>query len=170
MWALQCLREGGLVVDAGKNTKDPSQKIIPLICRQPFPEEWRFVVAIPNVKKGLANEAEALAFKQLPPMLARRGWQNLPINNDEASSSSRRKGHQKLWRSLNADTMHCRGQFCASSRRADTQVPQRQSALSSCLKTGPMAAGQSSWGPTVYGVVKSGEAKEAQAKTKAFLD
>ena len=60
--------QGGLVVDAGKNTKDPTKKIIPLICREPFPDEWRFVVAIPNVKKGLANEAEASAFKQLPPM------------------------------------------------------------------------------------------------------
>ena len=81
--------QGGLVVDAGKNTKDPTQKIIPLICRQPFPDEWRFVVAIPNVKKGLANEAEASAFKHLPPMPARRCWQNLPINHDEASSSRR---------------------------------------------------------------------------------
>ena len=60
--------QGGLVVDAGKNTKDSAQKIIPLICRQLFPNDWRFVVAIPRTKKGLANEAEASAFNQLPPM------------------------------------------------------------------------------------------------------
>jgi len=38
------------------------------------------------------------------------------------------------------------------------------------LENGVYGAGQSSWGPAVYGVVKSGEAKGVQAKTQAFLD
>ena len=62
--------QGGLVVEAGKNIKNPSCKTIPVICRQPFPDEWRFVVAIPTTKKGLAKEAETAAFKNLPTMPA----------------------------------------------------------------------------------------------------
>ena len=38
------------------------------------------------------------------------------------------------------------------------------------LREGVYGAGQSSWGPTVYGVVKSGEARAVQAKVQAFLD
>ena len=62
--------QGGLVVEAGKNTQYPNHKTIPVICRQSFPNEWRFVVAIPNTKKGLSQEAETSAFKKLPQMPA----------------------------------------------------------------------------------------------------
>ena len=44
---------GGFVVDGGKNQK--TQSFPPLIYRQPFPREWRFIVAVPNAKEGLSN-------------------------------------------------------------------------------------------------------------------
>ena len=62
--------QGGLVVDAGKNTHDSTAKQSHLSVDMTFPDEWRFVVAIPNTKKGLANEAETSAFEKLPPMPA----------------------------------------------------------------------------------------------------
>jgi beta-RFAP synthase len=42
---------GGFVVDGGKNLTTP--KCPPLIYRQPFPSEWRFIVAVPIFKEGL---------------------------------------------------------------------------------------------------------------------
>jgi beta-RFAP synthase len=38
------------------------------------------------------------------------------------------------------------------------------------LENGVYGAGQSSWGPAVYGLVKSSEAKVVRVKTKSFLD
>jgi beta-ribofuranosylaminobenzene 5'-phosphate synthase len=38
------------------------------------------------------------------------------------------------------------------------------------LKNGVYGAGQSSWGPTVYGIVKREEAQETRLKVEAFLD
>jgi beta-ribofuranosylaminobenzene 5'-phosphate synthase len=64
---------GGFVVDGGKIT---SEKRFPAtIFRQQFPQDWRFVVAVPEVNKGLAKSEETAAFGQ-----------NVPFNNDEASA------------------------------------------------------------------------------------
>ena len=161
--------QGGLVVDAGKNTKDSTQKIIPLICRQPFPEEWRFVVAIPNVKKGLANEAEVSAFKQLPPMAP------------EAVGKICRLTMMKLLPAVAEKDIKSFGeavtqvQCVVGDSFAQTQGGRySSSAASQCieflLQNGAYGAGQSSWGPTVYGVVESNEAKETQLKVEAFLE
>jgi len=38
------------------------------------------------------------------------------------------------------------------------------------FENGVCGSGQSSWGPTVYGVAKKEEAKEIQLKTQAFLN
>ncbi len=60
--------QGGLVVDAGKNTKDPFKRLFHLFAVCPSPTNGALLLQFPNVKEGLANEAEASAFKQLPPM------------------------------------------------------------------------------------------------------
>ncbi|MGF3523125.1 MAG: beta-ribofuranosylaminobenzene 5'-phosphate synthase, partial [Candidatus Bathyarchaeia archaeon] len=53
----------------GKDTKNP--KCLPsLIFRQPFPEEWRFIVAIPNVEQGFSNSQETAAFQNVKSMPA----------------------------------------------------------------------------------------------------
>ena len=58
--------QGGFVVDGGKTT---SEKRFPAtIFRQPFTLDWSFVVAVPNVGKGLAKSEETAAFKALTPM------------------------------------------------------------------------------------------------------
>jgi len=56
-------QQGGFVVDGGKSLKENT--FPPLLYRQPFPDEWRFVVAVPNLNKGLSNSEEATAFNKL---------------------------------------------------------------------------------------------------------
>ena len=52
---------GGFVVDGGKNQKHP--KCPPLIYRQPFPSEWRFIVAVPNLKKAYPTQKKTMLSK-----------------------------------------------------------------------------------------------------------
>ena len=59
---------GGFVVDGGKNLK--TNTFPPLLYRQPFPIEWRFIVAVPNQKQGLSNSQENHAFDKLTAMPA----------------------------------------------------------------------------------------------------
>ena len=160
--------QGGLVVDAGKNTKDLSQKIIPLICRQPFPFEWQFVVAIPNVKKGLSNEAEASAFKQLPPMPANDAGKICRLTMIKLLPAVFEKDIKSFGEAMTQI------QCIVGDSFAQAQGGRYSSSLSAkciefMLENGVHGAGQSSWGPAVYGVVKSDKAQETRAKVNAFL-
>jgi beta-ribofuranosylaminobenzene 5'-phosphate synthase len=159
---------GGLVVDAGKNTLDPSKKVIPLICRMPFPDEWRFVVAIPNTQKGLADETETSAFGRLPPMpqsevgrICRLTMLKLLPAIPEHDIESFGSALTEIQRIVGDAFTGAQG-----GRYASTPVGQ---CVEFMLEMGVYGAGQSSWGPTVYGLVKSKEAKEVCSKLQTFL-
>lgn len=161
--------QGGLVVDAGKNTKDSTQKSIPLICRQPFPNDWRFVVAIPRTKKGLANKAEATAFKQLPPMPAEAVGKICRLTMMKLLPSLAEKDIESFGEAITQIQCIVGDSFAQAQGGRYSSTPASQ-CIKFMLENGVYGAGQSSWGPTVYGVVKSEEAKAVQAKVQVFLD
>ena len=161
--------QGGLVVDAGKNTQNPSKKTIPVICRQPFPNEWRFVVAIPNVKKGLANEAEALAFKQLPPMPPSEVGKICRLTMMKLLPAIPEKDIKSFGEALTEIQRIVGDSFADAQGGRYSSSPATQ-CIEFMLENGVYGSGQSSWGPTIYGVVKKEEAKEMQLKTQAFLN
>ncbi len=161
--------KGGLVVEAGKNTRDPTQKIIPVICRQPFPDEWRFVVAIPKAKKGLANEAESSAFKKLPSMPSQEVGKICRLIIMKLLPSMAEKNIKNFGEAL-TQIQHIVGDSFSQAQGGRYSSSQGKKCIEFILGNGAYGAGQSSWGPTVYGVVKSNEAEEVQTKTRAFLD
>ena len=161
--------QGGLVVDAGKNTKDPAQRIIPLICRLPFPDEWRFVVAIPNVAKGLANEAEALAFKLLPPMAPEEVGKICRLTMMKLLPAVVEKDIKSFGEALTL-IQSIVGDSFAKAQGGRYSSSTASKCIEFMMQIGAYGAGQSSWGPTIYSIVKNGEARELQVKTKAFLD
>jgi beta-RFAP synthase len=160
--------EGGLVVDAGKNTLDASKKVIPPICRMPFPEEWRFIVAIPNTQKGLANQAETMAFGKLLPMpqtevgkICRLIMLKLLPSIPEHDIESFGAALTEIQRIVGDAFASAQG-----GRYASTPAGQ---CIKFMLEMGVYGAGQSSWGPTVYGLVKSKGAIEVCSKLQNFL-
>ncbi len=160
--------EGGLVVDAGRNTKDPSRQTIPLICRQPLPKEWRFVVAIPNVKKGFANEAEASAFEKLPPMTAEDVGKICRLTMMKLLPAVAEKDIKSFGEAMTQIQCIVGDSFAQAQGGRYSSSPSAK-CIEFMLENGVYGAGQSSWGPTVYGVIRSGEAQETLAKVKAFL-
>jgi beta-RFAP synthase len=161
--------QGGLVVEAGKNTENPIHKTIPVICRQPFPDEWRFVVAIPNVKKGLAKEAETSAFKKLPKMPAEEAGKICRLTMMKLLPALVEKEIENFGEGL-TQIQNIVGDSFAQAQGGRYASSPAAKCIDFMLQNGAYGAGQSSWGPTVYGVVESREAEELHAKTRAFLD
>lgn len=60
-------QHGGFVVDGGHSVVESHQAIPPVLFRHPVPEDWFFVVAIPQARPGLSGDVEQLAFQTLPP-------------------------------------------------------------------------------------------------------
>lgn len=161
--------QGGLVVEAGKNTKNPNNKVIPTICRQPFPDEWRFIVAIPNTKKGLAKKAETAAFINLPPMPPEEVGKICRLTMMKLLPAIIEKEIENFGEALTQIQNIVGDSFAQAQGGRFSSSPAAQ-CIEFMLRNGVYGAGQSSWGPTIYGVVKSREAEVVRAKTKAFLD
>lgn len=159
--------QGGFVVDGGKNTKNQSC-LPPLIFRQPFPEEWRFVVAIPNVPKGLSNEKEATAFKKVAPMppeevgrICRLTMMKLLPALAEHDIESFGDALTQIQNILGDNFAEVQGGRYTNGSAAEN--------IAFMQKLGAYGVGQSSWGPALYGLVPKEKAKETQRKVDAFL-
>ncbi len=159
--------QGGFVVDGGKNTQNQTC-LPPLIFRQPFPEEWRFVVAIPNVPKGLSNEQETTAFKKVDPMppeevgrICRLTMMKLLPALAEHDIESFGDALTQIQNILGDNFAEVQGGRYTNGSAAEN--------IAFMQKLGAYGVGQSSWGPALYGLVPKEKAQETQRKVQAFL-
>jgi beta-ribofuranosylaminobenzene 5'-phosphate synthase len=159
-------QHGGFVVDGGKNIK--TQTLPPLIYRQPFPKEWRFIVAIPNQQRGLSNSAENHAFEKLRPQsskdvgeISRLIMYKLLPSIAEYDIESFGEALTKIQVIIGNQFAQAQGGTYASQACADLIEFMRQA--------GAYGVGQTSWGPALYGVAKQKEAKALLSKVQVYL-
>jgi beta-ribofuranosylaminobenzene 5'-phosphate synthase len=157
---------GGFVVDGGKNLN--TAKCPPLIYRQSFPREWRFIVAVPNLKEGMSNSEENDAFKKLRKM------------STEDVGQICRLIMLKLLPALAEHDIECFGdaltkiQVLTGNHFAQAQggiysSPAAAECVEFMKKIGAYGVGQSSWGPALYAVVKHGQAEQTFNQVKSYL-
>jgi len=156
---------GGLVVEGGRRgeTDEPA----PLLVRHAMPDEWRCVLAVPAAEPGLSGGAEAAAFARLRPEPDRSALISQVV----------------LTALLPALVEHELDEFGAALSRIQTLVgeafapvqggtfhPQAAPLVDALLRLGAAGAGQSSWGPAVYGVVGGqAEAEDVARRLEAEL-
>jgi beta-ribofuranosylaminobenzene 5'-phosphate synthase len=141
---------GGFVVEGGRRAG--AETPAPLLTRHAMPEEWRCVLAIPDAEPGLSGGAEEEAFSQLQPEPGR----------------SAEIAHVVLTDLLPALVERDLGEFGAALSRVQRLVgdafapvqggifhPSAEPLVDTLLRMGAAGAGQSSWGPAVYGLVGS---------------
>lgn len=164
--------QGGFVVDGGKtidNTTGKIGKLSPLIFRRSVPEDWRFVVVIPDVKKGLANIKEHVAFQKVPIMrsedvgiICRLILMKLLPSLIEDNIKNFGEALTKIQITVGKSFSSVQGGIFSS-----TIV---EEGIEYLLKLGAYGAGQSSWGPTFYGLTKINEAPKLKNKMIEFLE
>jgi beta-RFAP synthase len=147
---------GGFVVDGGQGA---GEELGRLVARERFPAGWRVLLVLPREGRGLHGHAEAGAFADLqrrPPDLAQTEAmcrlvllgmlpalqaRDLETFGEALYDFNRRAG--EMYRSVQGGTY-------AHAMTADTVAFLRQQ--------GVRGAGQSSWGPAVFGVVEEDQA------------
>ena len=143
---------GGFIVDGGHSTKHLNT-VPPMIYRQDFPDEWKFVVCLPEIDRGYSGEKEMSAFKNLEPppadVVASVGHlvllQMIPaiIDEDIALFGD---AMTKL------DTMF--GDYWKEIQGGTYSHPRIGECVNHLLELGAYGAGQSSWGPALYGLAE----------------
>jgi beta-RFAP synthase len=156
---------GGLVVEGGR--RGEVDEPAPLLVRHAMPDEWRCVLAVPAAEPGLSGGAEAAAFARLRPEPDRSALISQVV----------------LTALLPALVEHELDEFGAALSRIQTLVgeafapvqggtfhPQAAPLVDALLRLGAAGAGQSSWGPAVYGVVGGqAEAEDVARRLEAEL-
>jgi beta-RFAP synthase len=141
----------GLVVEAGVRE---GGCISPLVARQPMPERWRCVLALPVDGEGLSGDAEKRFFDRLHERSAREPSVSRLLltallpglvtgNIDEFGAAL-----TEIQREIGS--MFAAQQGGVFHPRAAPVVEELQA-------LGVGAVGQSSWGPAVYGIVEDPE-------------
>jgi beta-ribofuranosylaminobenzene 5'-phosphate synthase len=139
---------GGLVVEGG--VRPGVQQPAPLLARHAMPDEWRCVLAIPDAEPGLSGRAEEEAFARLRPdpdraaLIAQLVLTSLLPGLAERDLTEFGAALTRVQRLVGESFASVQGGV----------FHQRAGALvDALLRLGAAGAGQSSWGPAVYGVV-----------------
>jgi beta-RFAP synthase len=141
----------GLVVEAGVLE---GGSISPLVARHPMPPQWRCVLAVPRGGEGLSGDAEKRFFEHL---------------HEQPSGESRvsrllltallpglvEEDIEEFGGALTEIQREIGSMFAA--RQGGVFHPRAAPVVRALLDLGVKAVGQSSWGPTVYGIVDSPE-------------
>jgi beta-RFAP synthase len=160
-------QNGGFVVDGGKKTQ-PNAGFPPLIYRQPFPNEWRFIIAVPNIQKGLSNSEEASAFGKLPPMKTDAVAKICRLTMLKLLPALAEKDIENFGEAL-TNIQILTGEYFANVQGGTYSNAKIAETLEFIKGIGVYGFGQSSWGPAVYGIIKQQEAKDALKKVKNYL-
>jgi beta-RFAP synthase len=157
-WAFE---QGGFLLEGGR--RDSADGPAPLLVRRAMPAEWRCVVAVPDVPPGLSGTAEEDAFRNLPPPPAELVGRVahvilmavLPalVEEDLAAFG---QGISEVQRLV--------GEMFRPVQRERFAHPLVAELVDELLAGGAAGAGQSSWGPAVYGLVRGEEAARSLAR------
>jgi beta-ribofuranosylaminobenzene 5'-phosphate synthase len=153
---------GGLVVEGGvrRGLEHPA----PLLMHQPAPEDWRVVLVVPKAEPGLSGVAEEQAFGRLVPSAERSAAIAQLVLTSLLPAFVERDVEE-----FGAALTHV--QELVGDSFADVQGgrfhPRAGALVEALLAFGAAGAGQSSWGPAVYGVVGSeGAGREVAARMR----
>lgn len=163
--------DGGKILDPGPPTSDSRllNSPPPIISHHPFPEDWIFVVVIPETDRGLSGEREEEAFRRLqaPPskevgtLCRLLLMKMLPalIEKDPMSFGSALTAIQKIV-----------GRWFRVVQGGTYANPLLTGIVKRMANTGALGIGQSSWGPTAYGLAEGREKAAAlEEEVKEFL-
>ena len=153
---------GGFAVDGGVNVlyQIPPQRLF----HCSFPRGWVFVVALPKIGKGLSEKQEKDAFKNIIP------------GPEKNAAEISRLVLMKMLPSLLEKDIEGFGYAMSEIDRKTGEYYKKISLGSTTEKiiqhmigAGAQGAGQSSWGPAVYGLTERKYGAELKAEVKEYM-
>jgi beta-RFAP synthase len=166
---LGLFKYGGLTVASGIpkefDMPDAEFYIPPVIFQHPFPDDWHFIVVTPETATEFRARREHISLDVLPPippedvgLICRLlAMQLLPALLEESIDSFGQALTEIQW------TI---GKQFVSVQGGLYSHPSAEGIIRQLLNSGATGAGQSSWGPTVYGIV---EGEQAALNSDAVL-
>ena len=179
---IAAFQHGGFVLDGGhrvlqspgnsseaQSRQIEKNRVPPILFHYPVPKDWYFVTVIPGTEQGFSGERENSAFLHLPNpgaqlvekvsrLLLMKMLPSL-VEDDIAGFGQALTGIQRMV-----------GDCFASVQGGSFSNPLSGKLIEFLLERGSAGAGQSSWGPAVYGLVRGSEAaRHLRKDVQSFL-
>jgi beta-ribofuranosylaminobenzene 5'-phosphate synthase len=146
---------GGLVVEGGRHRQ--RAECAPLLTRLPFPLSWRCIVAVPGDAPGISGADEAAAFAQLPQP-PERETERVAHLVLMALLPALADGDLVTFGTALREIQETTGRWFAPVQGGTFADGPSAELVRQLTEWGAVGVGQSSWGPTVYGIVDGEEA------------
>lgn len=152
---------GGFLVDGGRG---PGDAPAPVVSRVPFPSPWRVVLVLDKARSGLHGHSEITAFEQLPPFPASTAADLCRLMLMQALPALAEADLPRFGEAVST-VQRTIGDYFAPAQGGRYASPRVAEALGLFEAEGVTCTGQSSWGPTGFGIVASEEHAEALVRT-----
>jgi beta-ribofuranosylaminobenzene 5'-phosphate synthase len=149
---------GGLVVEGGRRAG--TDACGPLIARLPFPETWRCVAIVPDGPPGISGADEADAFSRLPNP-SEQEVEHVSHLVLMALLPALADGDLGQFGRALSEIQEITGRWFAPAQGGTFAPGPSRALVRQLAEWGAVGVGQSSWGPTVYGIV-DGDGMAAQ--------
>jgi beta-RFAP synthase len=137
--------------EAGKR---PGETISPLEHRVAFPAEWRFILVCPRQKRGLHGDSERHAFSELPPVSPEVSDRLAQHVREQMLPAAESRDFDRFSKSL-YEYGYQAGLCFSSIQGGAFNGPEAEQIVAGLRRHGIVGAGQSSWGPTIFGLCPS---------------
>jgi beta-RFAP synthase len=181
---IAAFRRGGFVLDGGRRTLSTvgdsavmegqawrleEDRIPPVLFQHSVPRDWFFVTVVPHTDRGFSGETEDSAFLHLPVAPASLVEKISRLLLMKMLPGLVEKDILEFGRAL-TEIQRRVGDFFASVQGGRYSNPLSERLIGFLLERGAAGAGQSSWGPAVYGVVEGkARAQLMSREAKNFL-
>jgi len=158
---------GGLVLEGGRRDNDDS--VAPLLARLMFPESWRCVVAVPDARAGVSGAAESAAFAALA-VPAEQEVERVSHLVLMAMLPAVVDGDVSAFGRALSEVQRINGGWFKGAQGGTFAPGATADLVRRMQEWGAAGVGQSSWGPTVYGVVEGdAAARDLTARVRDAL-
>ena len=148
--------QGGLIVERGKL---PTEAISPLDCRIELPAAWRFVLARPQVNPGLSGPAEQAAFATVPAVPATITQRLGDLLRKQVIPAIMQTDFDNFAHSITEYGQQA-GMCFAALQGGPYNGPRLTELIKVMQELGATGVGQSSWGPTLFALMRDQTAAE----------
>ncbi len=158
---------GGFLVDGGVGKDD----IPVLVMRYDFPQDWLFVVGIPNIERGFYGKREEYLLRKLTERLNERNeciCETFRVLILEMIPALIRRDIVGFGKAITRFEIEV-GRVFSHVQGDVFRSPVIGKGIEFLLENGAYGAGQSSWGPAFYGLVDEDNSDKLLKKLREFL-
>jgi beta-ribofuranosylaminobenzene 5'-phosphate synthase len=164
---VETFRKGGFIIDGGKRINEDDE--IPIVIyRQNFPEDWTFILAVPSVKRGFSGKKEEMAFKKVIPSSPKTAGEICRLLQMKMLPSLIERDIETFGQAL-MEVDRKVGLYFKEVQDGIYKAKVTQELVECMLGSGSHGAGQSSWGPAVYGIIEDKNATKLESAVNDFL-